>query len=769
MGYVPTPGNASALHLYLGSCNTYVVVTGAAISIDPASGFSFAPTDVGCPILLVGGLYGGSPQVSFATFWTTVASYIGTNQATLTAAPPANVTGGQAIIFRKISYEVPGSTLPYVLEGSMALESSLSNRPTLNFTIFSFDGSFVPDVGQAVLLTHDTYGVQFGGSIDQIQVTNYSTIAAVQTVCQCVAWESILAHRLLRNTVAFDPTQTDTIQQYTSSIPPYDSLQYRIFFLSQAPVEMVSVTLNGVPQTFAPYADSSTPASHTAQWYWGAWSTQNLIWEDDNGPLLVPGVDMLVVTYTIKAANVLDYFNMKAGDIAKALIALVENEGFLTSGIVDGPIVIQISFSPDDSIDSALNALTSYISNGTDNYWYYATPLRVLHFETQGAVANPAPWNVSVIDASDGNVLLQLSNTITREKYANAALVERGNVQGSILETDSFSGDDSSQEFNALRPLATEPMITVNGMQKTVGLLNDPVSGTGKDWYWSLGSTTVTQDVGGTVLSETDTIAIAYYPLVSYVEQAFNFVAIAARQRVEGGSGQYDLHYSITGGVPQIESVTGVAQQLADYHARMCERVELQSYRGGLAPGQRITVNLPQIKALGTYVVEAVSLSTQNRLALWKFALITGAIIGDWKTAIRNISGGVATGGIGMIAQSGIPSTVSPTSGGWQDYAGADIITVDLAAGINHSILLDRASTAIEAPIYTGGILTAGSKLNIRLVQDGPGNRIVVWNVVFLNLSQPTADANTWSKFPLIYNGTKWEQANVPLYGVPIT
>jgi hypothetical protein len=107
-------------------------------------------------------------------------------------------------------------------------------------------------------------------------------------------------------------------------------------------------------------------------------------------------------------------------------------------------------------------------------------------------------------------------------------------------------------------------------------------------------------------------------------------------------------------------------------------------------------------------------------------------------------------------------------NGGWMDYPGADTITIDLANGVNHSISLNRASTAMADPIYTGGSITAGAKANIRLVEDNPGNRVVVWGSAFLNLPQPTPDGDTWSKIPIIYNGVKWEQDVGLLFGVPI-
>lgn len=732
MGYVPTPNSASALHVYLGTNNVYVSVTGTTINPDPASGWGFLATDVGCPIMLIGGKYGGSPQTSFATFWTTIAAVNWDSDGVLTAAPPADVVGGQAIIFREIAYDEHAAAPHYILDGTLQMDASLSNRPTCNFAVHSADGTFIPEVGQAILVTHDVYGDQFGGSIDQVQITNYSTIAAVKIQCQCVSWEAILGRRLLRNTTLLYQTKTDTVQQ------PNAFTMWRIFFLTSVPANMVTVTLNGNPQTFGVYVDSSTPTTHAADWYWSP--TQNLIWQDDwsggvPAPDLIP-TDVLLVTYTVPPANVMDYYNTDAGAIVTALIGLVENEGFTLDIAAGSPSIIQLSFSTGDTVDSALNSLAGYVSNGTDNYWYYITPRRVLHFETQGdPIANPAPWNLSTLDASDGNVLIQLSNTVTREKYANAALVDLGDSVSSLSETDSWPGDGSSREFNTARPMATAPTITVNGVAKTVGLLGDPLTGTGRQWYWELGSSTITQDVGEGILTETDMLSATYFPQVSITEQWKNSTAIAARKLVEGGSGECDTYVSMSGGAPQVSTVNQ-AEQLATYLAFMSEKVEGQTYRGGLIPGQSITVNVAQINAIGDYVVESVSLSVQNKLAVWSFSLIAGAVIGDWRTAVKSLGAGGGAGGGGAV------------SGGGGGGGG-------LANVWQESVTL-IANTVISSPVSPPPV---DSILTYTINQDSTGGWTITWSADYESNTPVdiTPTANTRSVFRFSGDGSMWQ------------
>jgi hypothetical protein len=43
--------------------------------------------------------------------------------------------------------------------------------------------------------------------------------------------------------------------------------------------------------------------------------------------------------------------------------------------------------------------------------------------------------------------------------------------------------------------------------------------------------------------------------------------------------------------------------------------------------------------------VDSVSLTDVGNLAMWKFKLVSGAVIGDWKTSLKNLSGAGGTGG----------------------------------------------------------------------------------------------------------------------------
>lgn len=81
----------------------------------------------------------------------------------------------------------------------------------------------------------------------------------------------------------------------------------------------------------------------------------------------------------------------------------------------------------------------------------------------------------------------------TRENFANSVLLklDRYLVDGGREQVETFEGLDIFLGALTLeKPLAGQPIITVDGVDETVGIQG---SDTGKDWYFSLGSRVVTQ------------------------------------------------------------------------------------------------------------------------------------------------------------------------------------------------------------------------------------------------------------------------------------
>jgi hypothetical protein len=825
-GYVPSPASAKSLHVLLGyvatSVNNSVLTSPVtsnlnAINIVSAPGTlqSFLTSDVGCIVQVFGC---GPPDANGnpTPLWTTIASVAsvrGQRSATITDAASIGFTGVWIVLYRELLYEGPSSYAPYVLQGSMRFQQSITNTGTFEFTVISNTGSITapPVVGQPVLLIDDEMGDVFGGSITQTTASNIPGSALVKTECQCESWDQIFRRRLLMMTGAF--ALGNATQNILESVPGQV-----IFVLDFQPTAIYSITLGGVAQTFAL---APTPGVDFQWTLWDPW-----LYQVSGAP---PSEDNpLVINYQGQGAtdSPPSYSNLSAGEIVSTLALLLWQEGISLGTIIPGPMVDLLSLTKQDTIGSAFDTLCKYISTPTGGtYLVQMGARRQLNFTLCG-VTNPAPWNIDVDDQSDENVLIQIKQLITREKFADAALVSTNTLAGGTV-TLQFWGTGSTENWNTPLPIGAAPTITrttnvgVPGYgpipppivrTQTVKLLSTaPVPPPTFDWYWNPSSTGLTRagalgnwlasftygisdivnpslggnpqyislqagnighwpqllpfdgsgrvgySVGDIVtsigtpptwiciqaitadeaafteyvpqypsiywspiegwenlpttydafpssshvcscffgsrvykciadtsgapnnlypdeyptywqditdewwqyrdLQSNEYLTVTYAPETILVQQYVEASVAAQRAAIEGGTGEYDAYEDTSSSQPFVLLPDqSVAQIVAATYDQLTQEVTVATYRSGLMPAQSITVNLPEIQAVGSFVVQSVELTDEDNLSLWKVTIIAGAVIGDWKNAIKAMSsGGTTASGSGAVsAASGV-------------------------------------------------------------------------------------------------------------------
>lgn len=728
--YIPTPGNITKLHIQLGFVNTAVSVSGTAISVNISDGFDFLASDAvsHCVIMIMGAGASGAP------FWTTISSVASTATATLGASAPTPVTGAQAVMYRPLPF-----SHAKVLMESITGSASIRNPPTFDFSVYSDNGSFSPIPGQPVLITHDDFGDLFGGFIEQSLVENMPGTSAIRTHCEAVSWDKRLGDRLLylassgstSTTKQFVPdgssrdyhldaiplTVTDVHLEGSISISPaglctlifgpqlfqgiathciIGGTSYAIFGFSSSTVFNIvgwsGGSVSGIafqfPQTFDVAGSGGVP-----QWFYNLTSNTVTQAYQPDGTLsetLIPfgGVfDMVSVSYTYQAQ--LAYEDIAIDTLVETLIGLIANEGITTSITLasDAPTITKIQYSNRDTIDSALQSIIQQVNDGTNNYWYRVSPRKVLIWDIIG-ITIAAPFNISSSDGSDGNVEISIDNTVTLEKYVNSALVEVAAAQGASSLTQNITGGSPQRRaWTVSNPIATTPTIiryTWNGsnayvpFNQTVGLLNDPVTGNGMEWYWSPGSSTITQDpvigfalgftTGGASLPEY--LAVTYFPQVSLIQNYIDPTAVAARIAIEGGSGEYDA-YLTPSSLLAIDGSANAnyAQAIVAAYNSISQEVKIKTSKGGLAPAQYLTLTIPELGVSGTYVVDQVTITDTETILQWEAQLVVGAVIGDWKTAWRSLSGG--EGGLSGVGSQSQTQGTGTTPGGGGSGSGA--------------------------------------------------------------------------------------------------
>jgi len=640
--YIPTPnsGGEPPLYVFLGFVATVVSVSGTTV-VFTAGGtltdFGLVPRMVNAPCFLKGpgaaGYLSGVASVNTdGPNWSLM----------LSSAPPYGFNAGQITVYLAMDqYEPVEGTKTvtnyagpsfYVQQSTIDCESSLTTRPTLNFTIFSEPNSsgapFLPIVGMPCILVHLVYGWLFGGSVDQVLTTNYVGTSKVYSQVQCVSWDQILTRRLLMLTGAFAiGSNTDTFTGNGSQ---------QNFTLSHYPSAMQSVTVGGSAQSFGAYNSS-------ADWWW---EIDTYPFQQNPAQTPVGSGVSIVVEYDSPGQTVQtpSFTNQTAGDIVVSLVSLLQSEGInIDSGVATGPTVDMIAFTTEDTVDSALTNLMSYINNGGDNYWYYVDPYKVFHFDIQG-VTHAAPFNIDQTAGSDGNALMEIQLQTNRDQMGNAAWADIGNQAGSSYAASSWQGDGSTTSFTAT--YAVESPYTPPAPPTGLSLFSggsftsqtiSPVGGPTAQWYYTPGSATITQATGATPLTSAQTLTFFFIPALSITQLYYNSSVIQARQNIEGGSGEWDLYIDLTNNNPELASAT-VAQNQAEFYAQPSQTVSFTTYRGGLASGQSITINIPLIGASGSYVIDQVKLTDNDGLPKWDITAVAGAVVGGWKRAFVRLA-----------------------------------------------------------------------------------------------------------------------------------
>ena len=760
--YTPLADTALSLTVWLGVVNLNASVSAAGSppvltltlgsaspAVQPGYWVSLTQNDVG-DIVQVFNL-AGSPQIE-TVFWTTIAAVLGPNQAVLSSGQVVDAPS-QAVIYRPLT-EVIDNSGNYILQDSITFESSITTRPTLDFTVFSADRSIIPYgnslitniqnmVGMPVLMTdsmldgsiasyllgggggynpgdivailqpgstspayiqvdttgaggsiatshiilgpsgtpggymytpasglatlavtgHGTaatcqintvtgpaFGAQpgdvFGGSIEQAKVTNYPGTQAIKIECQCVSWDAILNRRVLGITSAF-PVSTTTLAFNGGEVIDQTNFIYgnlRYFNIGNAGniFAIVSVTFNGVAQTFGSFKDYPPPVpaiGHPGtggfQWYQDLGSGENLLYA---GPFLPPFTDADSLDVVVQLVNpqtpTVSYETQTVDVIVEELLAFIQaSEGITLANIVHAitespfvsvPLVNVITFQANQTIDEALSSLMTYVNDGTINFWYYLDPRKGFHFEILGLTA-AAPWDLLASDGSDANAQMEISCLATREKYANAAWINSENLLPAI--TEYFIGNSSIQNFQTGYPVGSQPTIlfcaglgssgfpvlTPNPpppysfgvppvtypKAQTVGVEGE----SGFDWYWSPGSDQITEDGGHPPISSTEVLYVTFSPQIGQIQPYPPLTdipdgAMIARQAVEGGSGEYDLTIDLSSQLPFVQGAAAqsaaqnIQQLLTEYFSNMAQQADFDTYRPGLAPGQSIGISL---------------------------------------------------------------------------------------------------------------------------------------------------------------------------------
>lgn len=307
---------------------------------------------------------------------------------------------------------------------------------------------------------------------------------------------------------------------------------------------------------------------------------------NDYVSIMVRGVDLSALADRITVNEV--YQNKTAGEIIRHIISkYLAADGITDGGVHDGPSLQKVVFARRSAADcfDQVAALTGY-------HWT-VDQFAVMQFFPKFASLAPFDINHTTAVFRDARVSKTLAD------YRNVQYAIGG--QGITLPiTEFFEGDDIARTFPTAYPLAQLLGVTVNGAAQTLGIRSVDDAGS-KQWFWNANQQGINQDPSQPLLkaktatTPADRLAITYTGFYGPVTtKLVDAPGIAARQAIEGGSGRYEV-------VDQDSSLDGlevtVAKARGDLRrfGSLDDQVDFETDRVGLAIGQTVTVNLPEL------------------------------------------------------------------------------------------------------------------------------------------------------------------------------
>jgi hypothetical protein len=242
-----------------------------------------------------------------------------------------------------------------------------------------------------------------------------------------------------------------------------------------------------------------------------------------------------------------------------------------------------------------------------------------------------------VINSSN---ISELSVRESREEYANVVHVRVGNYI-TDEQTESMNGNGSTRTFELTYGIASTPTVTVNSVIQTV----DIIGGTAQ-WYWQVGSNTLTQDSGQTVLTGGDTLEVVYIGQDSRVITVQDDDEIAARQLLEGTSGRYEY---IT--ESQTPSTQGESEALANAilsdRAALSEEITattntfLEPSCLSLSLGERLWFDVAAADAVGHYLITGLRFANLSNIGIQvDITAASGPMLQDAIRFFKELRGG---------------------------------------------------------------------------------------------------------------------------------
>lgn len=314
-----------------------------------------------------------------------------------------------------------------------------------------------------------------------------------------------------------------------------------------------------------------------------------------------------------------------AGDIFKNILAdYLADEGIIEGTIQDGVTIGQAILNyvkASEAFDAIKELSGSFI--------WFIDENKVLNFIERST--NAAPWELDgvVNRPLKGSTRLNKSNPL----YRNRQYV-RGGTGVTAPQEETFTADDVTVAFTVGYPIASKPVITVDGVPVAPAQIGIKGIDTGLTCYWNKGDATITFEAAP---SAPDAIVVTYYGQYPLISMATNEAERIIREGVEGGTGIIE-EMTFEAQHESSASTEASAKAKLTQYCQNAERYSFQTTKGGLKPGQLLKVTDTAYGfAAHEMLIESVSIAPMGNYVVYGVVAITGAGMGGWSRFFSNL------------------------------------------------------------------------------------------------------------------------------------
>lgn len=275
--------------------------------------------------------------------------------------------------------------------------------------------------------------------------------------------------------------------------------------------------------------------------------------------------------------------------------------GFTTTNVADGPAVtIGFNYRPADVCIASLADLIGY-------EWYVDYD-KDIHFF-------PKESEYAPISLADGSTNYRGFRVLRDPTQIRNRVYVRGATYYGAEKTVNLVGNGQTRVWQLPYEIK-EVSMDLNGAAVTDGVDNLT---NGKDFYWTHDGR-VRQDDSGTLLTDTDVLAVSFLPKIPLRVVVEDPASIAARAAIEGGDGIHE--YLVVD--ERIED-KALARKRGQAELRMYANAEqvirFRTFENGLRAGQLLPINLTRYDLDGNYLIRRVTLQYAGDLDTYEYAV----------------------------------------------------------------------------------------------------------------------------------------------------